>query len=71
MESAAKLLEGRDAHLSGYGIRAAYRRVETALKDPSNAIGAWFDDAFLKKLGLQGVHDRKRGTKLPYFFDLP
>jgi hypothetical protein len=62
-ECAAKLLEGRDAHVTGSGVRASYRRVERSRKEPGGDVGAWFDDDFLKKLGLQGASDRKPGTK--------
>jgi hypothetical protein len=61
-ECAAILLEGRDAHVTAYGVRKSYKKMEKSLRDPSNAIGAWFDDPFLMKLGLQGVHGRKPGT---------
>jgi hypothetical protein len=60
---AAELLEGRDAYVSSHGVRSSYREVQRCCKDPSNNIGAWFDDAFLNKLGLQGAHDRKPGKK--------
>jgi hypothetical protein len=60
-ECAAILLRGRDAHVTAHGVRKSYKKVEKALKDPSCAIGAWFDDPFLKSLGLQGLHDRKPG----------
>jgi hypothetical protein len=61
-ECAAILLRGRDAHVTAHGVRRSYKKVEKALKDPSCAIGAWFDDPFLKRLGLQGLHERKPGT---------
>jgi hypothetical protein len=69
-ECAANLLEGRDAHVTASAVRASYRRVESSLRDPTVAVGAWFDDAFLKKLGLQGSGDQKPGSKMPYFSDL-
>jgi hypothetical protein len=61
-ECAAILLERRDAHVTAYGVRKSYKKVERSLRDPSYRIGAWFEDPFLNKLGLQGVHDRKPGT---------
>ncbi|WJR78732.1 hypothetical protein [Bradyrhizobium sp. NP1] len=61
-ECAAILLKGRDAHVTAHGVRRSYKKVEKALKDPSHAIGAWFDDPFLKSLGLQGLQERKPGT---------
>jgi hypothetical protein len=66
-ECAADRLKGRDAHVTAYGVRNSYRKMEKSRKEPSNAIGAWFDDPFLNKLGLQGVLDRKPGTK-PFLF---
>ena len=66
-ECAAELLEGRDAYVSPHGVRSSYREVQKRRKNPSYAIGAWFDDAFLNKLGLQGAHDRKPGKKVFLF----
>jgi hypothetical protein len=62
-ECAALLLEGRDAHVTAYGVRASYRRLERSRKEPSYAVGAWFEDPFLNKLGIQGALDRKPGKK--------
>jgi hypothetical protein len=70
LECAATLLEGRDAHVTASAVRASYRRIESSIRDPTVAVGAWFDDAFLKKLGLQGSDDQKPGSKMPYFSDL-
>jgi hypothetical protein len=61
-ECAAILLRGRDAHVTAHGVRRSYKKVEKALKDPAYATGAWFDDPFLKRLGLQGLDERKPGT---------
>jgi hypothetical protein len=66
-ECAAILLRGRDAHVSAYGVRKSYKKMERSLKDPSSAIGAWFDDPFLKKLGLQASFERKPGTNIFLF----
>lgn len=69
-QCAARLLVGRDAYASSFAVQASYRKVERYLNEPEHAVGAWFEDDFLKKLGLQGVLDRKPGIKYPYFFDL-
>jgi len=66
-ECAAILLKGRDAYVTAYGVRNSYKKMEKSLNDPSHAIGAWFDDAFLKKLGLQDTHERKPGTNIFLF----
>jgi hypothetical protein len=66
-ECAADLLEGRDAYVSCHGVRSSYMEVEKCRKTPSYCVGAWFEDAFLNKLGLQGAHDRKPGKKVFLF----
>jgi hypothetical protein len=66
-ECAADLLEGRDAYVSCHGVRSSYMEVEKCRKSPSYNVGAWFDDAFLNKLGLQGALDRKPGKKVFLF----
>jgi hypothetical protein len=66
-ECAAELLEGRDAYVGPYGVRSSYREVQKRRKDPSYAIGAWFDDAFLNKLGLQAPTTESRVKKSSFF----
>lgn len=61
-DCAAILLKGRDAHVSAFGVRKSYKKMEKSRKDPAYAVGAWFDDPFLKKLNLQGSLERKPGT---------
>jgi hypothetical protein len=67
-ECAASLLEGRDAYVTAYGVRKSYQKVERYRNDPSSAIGAWFEDPFLNKLGIQGALDRKPGKKTFLFW---
>lgn len=66
-ECAVGLLEGRDAYASPSAIRASYRRVERVRAKPDQAVGAWFDDAFRQRLGLQGASDSKRDKKSAVF----
>jgi len=65
-EWSTQLLRGRDAYASPSAIRASYRRVERS--KGSHVLGAWFDDPFLRRLGLQAVPDRKPGTKPSLYF---
>jgi hypothetical protein len=62
-ECAVTLLEGRDAIAGPSAIRRSYISVERALRERTLALEAWFDDGFLRKLGIQGLLDRKPGTK--------
>jgi hypothetical protein len=68
---ASKLLIGRDAGVaSPYAIRKSFRKVEATLKGPVPPAGAWFSEAFLKKLGLQDYSERKPGTNMFGILDL-
>jgi hypothetical protein len=58
-ECAAMLLKGRDANASPSAVRRSYTRVQRALAHGPVAQGAWFDDPFLKRLGLEGYSDSK------------
>jgi hypothetical protein len=69
-ECATYFLAGRDAHATASAIRTSYRKIEKSLVKASPLVGAWFDDAFLRKLGMQGLLDRKPGAKTFLFFDL-
>jgi hypothetical protein len=67
-ECASELLRGRDAFASPHSVRASYRKIEENKNDPSRVLGAWFDDPFKEKLGLQGNLDRKGGKNTLYFY---
>jgi len=68
---ASKLLVGRDAGVaSPYAIRKSFRKVEATRKGPIPPAGAWFSEAFLKKLGLQDYSERKPGTNMFGILDL-
>ena len=67
---AAKLLLGRDAFAGLSAINSSYKKIEATLKGPSPPAGAWFDDPFLKELGLQGLQERKSGRNIVDIFDL-
>ena|SRR5258708_4004206 len=70
-ECASKLLVGRDAGVaSPYAIRKSFRKIEATLKGPIPPAGAWFSEAFLKKLGLQDYSERKAGTNMFGILDL-
>jgi hypothetical protein len=62
---ASTLLVGRDAGVvSPHAVRKSFRKVEATLEGPVPPAGAWFSEAFLKKLGLQGYSERKPGTNM-------
>lgn len=68
---ASRLLVGRDAGVaSPHAIRKSFRKIEGTLKGPTPPAGAWFSEAFLKKLGLQDYSERKPGTNLFGILDL-
>jgi hypothetical protein len=68
---ASKLLVGRDAGVaSPFAICKSFRKVEATLKGPVPPAGAWFSEAFLKKLGLQDYSERKPGTNMFGILDL-
>lgn len=70
-ECASKMLKGRAAKTNAHGIRASYRQIENERrKHPELMVGAWFDDDFLRALGLQTSCEREPGTKFMSFFDL-
>jgi hypothetical protein len=70
-ECASKLLVGRDAGVaSPYAIRKSFRKIEAKLKEPTPPAGAWFSEAFLKKLGLQDYSERKPDTNMSGILDL-
>jgi hypothetical protein len=68
---ASMLLTGRNARAGVEAMKASYRKVRRSFEDPSAATSYHaFDGAFLKKLGLEDLHDRKPGTKLLPFYNL-
>jgi hypothetical protein len=67
---ASKMLLGRDAFAGPSTIRASFRKIEATLKRAVPPAGAWFDDLFLKALGLQGGNERKGGRNILDIFDL-
>lgn len=70
-ECAAMSLTGRDAKASAQTIRKSHREVKRrAGKGPMPDRYYLFNDRFLQKIGLQGVQDRKRGTKSFPLYDL-
>jgi len=63
-ECAAMYLTGRDAKIGREAMKASYRKVRDSFFNPATALRySLFDDRFLRKLGLQGLTDRKPGTK--------
>ena len=64
-ECAAILLKGQRAHASPSAIRRSYNRVQRARTHGPVALGAWFDDPFLTKLGLKREPDTKTFLFLP------
>lgn len=65
------LLTGRNARAGVDAMKASYRKVKKDLTDPEAASKYYvFDDKFLKRLGLEGYHDRKRGTKMLPLYNL-
>src|ERR1700722_19541019 len=57
---ASMLLTGRNARVGVDAIKASYRKVRRNLEDPTAATKYYvFDGRFLKKLGLEDMHERK------------
>jgi hypothetical protein len=67
---AAKLLAGREALASASTINASYKKIEATRSGPTPPAGAWFDDPFLKQLGLQGSQERTTGRNILDISDL-
>jgi hypothetical protein len=67
---AAKLLVGRNALASPSTINASYKKMEATRNKSTPPAGAWFDDPFLKELGLQDSHERTTGKNMFDIFAL-
>jgi hypothetical protein len=68
---ASMRLAGRDARLGAEGMRGSYRRVNRHFQEVERSDRYFvFPDAFLKRLGLPGLHDYKGGTKVFEIFNL-
>jgi hypothetical protein len=68
---ASMLLTGRNARAGVEAMKASYRRVKRNFEDRAAATSYHvFDGGFLKKLGLEDLHDRKPGTKLLPLYNL-
>jgi hypothetical protein len=70
-ECASRYLVGRDARVGPDAMRASHRRCKRrAGKGYRPDKYHVFDDPFLLKLGIPGLHDRKPGTKFLFLYDL-
>ena len=70
-ECASRYLAGREARVGADAIRASYRRCLRRAGTGSFPDRYYvLDQRFLKKLGIPGLHERKRGTKLLHLYDL-
>ena len=70
-ECASMYLVGRDARASAQTIRKSHREVKRRAGDgPKPDRYFLFDERFLRKIGLPGLQDRKKGTKTFPLYDL-
>jgi len=70
-ECAAMILVGRNARAGTDAMKASYCRVKRNLDSPTTATRYYLlDERFLRKLGFEGLMDRKPGTKLLPLYDL-
>jgi hypothetical protein len=68
---ASMLLSGRNARAGIDAMKASYRKVKRNFEDPAAATKYHvFDGRFLKKLGLEDIHERKPGTKMMPLYNL-
>ncbi len=68
---ATMLLSGRNARAGVDAMKASYRKVKRNFEDPTAATNYHvFDGRFLKKLGLEDLHERKPGTKMMPLYNL-
>jgi hypothetical protein len=70
-ECAAMTLNGRDARVGTDAIKASYCRVKRNFDNPAMAMRYHLlDQRFLRKLGFEGLSDRKPGVKSLPLYDL-
>jgi hypothetical protein len=70
-ECAAMKLSGRDARASAQTMRTSHRKVKRrAGNGPTPDRYYVFAEDFLKKIGLPGLQERKRGTKMIPLYNL-
>ena len=70
-ECAAMYLTGRNARVGPDAMKASFLRVGRTIANPDLAMKYHLlEESFLKKLGFEGLQDRKPGTKLLPLYNL-